>query len=483
MFLADIILMANDKIREFQVNQISIITWSLGKIARGLKNTTTMTSSSSSSSTVAVPTEFHDLVEKLGNQAEFSLYRFSPQNLSNFLLGLSYLQNDSCRKLYFTISVIIKRKLLSFKAQELSNVIWSMATLNFNDIINFLDTFVNHVKVRYHEFKPEEISAILWSLATMKYYDCEKLIERFILRLKDLRNEKRFISDQSFANLLWSFQQFHIKVNDSVIDALLDQWKITVHTNPSFYTPKMEFINLSKYKAQHVFNILFAFADFGYNSKNVNLYISASIEFFRNRWHLFNGQDIGNYLWSLMVFEGQWLDEAMLLEGIDKYKEYGFHKMSLRDIRQMYQCIIHIRIMNPNVDLSECLPRNIEEHWQKIWSDRQKTSPLPLWLTDVLWTYESMGYPCRHRFLVYDLVNTSTIEISKKTKVAIEGISYLRRFQNLPGQPIMRFLWKLKILEKLGYQVILIDQVEWETLKGDDRKEYLKSKLDEIILN
>lgn len=105
------------------------------------------------------------VIKKLGRWANFRVTEFTPQGLSNFLVGASKVQAKLSVEFVTRAASHIFSKKGELNQQDVSNTIWALAKLRFfpgNDALSL----ISHVDEKnMRQFKAQEISNLLYSCA------------------------------------------------------------------------------------------------------------------------------------------------------------------------------------------------------------------------------------------------------------------------------------------------------------------------------
>jgi len=376
------------------------------------------------------------------------------------------LENKSVHSLLPSLMENTKRKLRSFDSQELANLIWSLAKLKYMDIPDFLPLALNQASSILDLFIPQQLSILLWSLASFQVQDQDVLIDRIVKALLDWDGP---VSSQSIANVFWGLQQLQLRFPDEDLTTLLNKCRTLLEAPVD---------SITSTQIRHLLNMLIALSDFQCWTEPVQKVVKILKKCIMSSTAAFSLQDMCNFLWALLIMDHRSLSEDLLAHAGAFLQDQPPEKVKDEDIRQFYQCLLHVKVFRSDLDTARVIPRELEIKWRLKWSLRQGTSPLPLWLADALICLEDLGYVCRGRFLTQGLLNTCTINLDDYFKYAIEGISLTRSYRNLPKRPRGRYRWKVRVLEAMGFEVIAITEQEWIDAIGQiQKKEYLKQKI------
>ncbi|GMH42110.1 hypothetical protein BSKO_10029 [Bryopsis sp. KO-2023] len=462
--VAELLVLVYAQADNFASRNLANVMWGLGKIGPGLKG-------------IPVPLlTFQQLMQKMGEAAkvQFQINTFSHRHLSNFLYGAARLEDTtSMRALILQFARHGKTIVDDFLDQELANFVWALAKLNYLDNHGVLPVVVESAKKRVDTMAAQEVSNILWGLAMMNYYDCEELLDGLLIPQTQSKWRKT-MSSQSLSNFVWSAHSLHMKIDEAeglrLLDGLFSGLKETIQETPSYH--------LDDFDAQHVTSCLYVYSEFGYKSKWVFAFVRATKVYFEHYKDRFNMQDISMLAWSLAMLDE--LDDKTM-SAVLRFVRFSKPTDPLKpqDARQLYQCLLHLKIFHPEIKLTEDIPEAVEALWRHNWVERQKTSPLPEWMSVALVYLEQMGCVCKGRSMVGGILNTCTLDFEDGLKFAVEGLSYARRFYGGLYPPKARFLWKRKTLEALGYEVIVLDERKWALLSGkENTQKYLQEMVD-----
>ena len=435
---------------ELKPRHVGNVIWALGKIRLQMHHT--------NSSWMA----WEPLLYQLVQQGVQRIQEFLPLNISSVLLGLAYLENQNCRPFLPVLVNRAKSMLHAFTPQQICNTIWGLSRLRYIDRQNFLSKIVEQADDMIDAFTTPQMSVTLLSLATFHFLENESIIES-IVEIMGTRE----CHSQPLAIVLWSLLQLFIRPTDAQIGRLLEDC-------PGFAQPPRSFEQV-----RDLCMILVALADFDYRSSrrmDLSVRLKRALE---AKPIIFTAQDVCNFIWALLIMDSPLLDPNFLDMMFSCLQRIGLETLRDEDIRQFYQGILHVKIFRIRDPEFSLLPTEIEQRWKAVWCVRQVTSPLPLWVAQALVVMERMGYKCQGRFLEQGLINTCTLDLADNFKYAVEGISFVRSFRTPPGRTTGRYLWKVRLLETMGYEVLRIEQGEWMKLVHlDAKKSYLQGKID-----
>lgn len=436
--------------------QISNVIWGLGSIRLQMDLKTQ---------------SFHDWEELCFGLVNIGVDRirsFNAQNVSNLLVGLARLENQSCRRLLPAFTRRGAAILKSFKPQELGNTIWALASLRYVDHTDFLAPAFNEAERSISLFQSQSLALMLWSLAALHYINCAGLVEKTVLALKQTG-----CSTHTLSIALWSMQQLQIRPFDADLDHLINSCSELgndLSSSSRIRDTVMSFVVL---------------VDFGWQSPHVLTLKNKLCTALFEDASLFSQQDICNMIWAgVLANDASILHSDFLKQCFHVLEGLGLENLRDEDIRQFYQAIVHLSAFNPQSVHRLILPKDVEKRWKTVWCVRQATSPLPLWVASALVSIEDMGYVCRHDVVEEGFISTCIVNLGDSMKYAVEGITIFRCYRNEPDRLTARFRWKLHLLAAMGYEVICIEERQWLSLTSRDSKEgYLKQKIDDARAN
>lgn len=437
------------------------VVWGLGKIGPLVKQ-------------ISVPSaDFRSFMLGIGQQTLKSTRRnkFSHRHLSNFVYGVACMEDSTLKSLVVTLAVQSKSIMDEFLDQEFSNLVWALAKHEFYDLEGVLSAVVNSAKKRVNSLSALEVSNIVWGLARMGYYEAADLLD-MLLAPPTQRLWMKDMSPQSLSIFVWSAHSLNYKLK------LIPSEKIvsSVFVDPGY--DGRQTADLSLFEPQHIMIALYAYSEFGYTSKWVQKFVEAAKIYFFNCHMMFRNYDVSLLGWSLMMMDQ--LDGSTMSHLLRCIR---FSKPSdpLQDIdaRQIYQCLLHLRILHPEVVISQNVPKEVENAWRNNWLLRLKSMTIPDWMSNALVHLERMGHVCKRLTLIQGAVSTCTLDFEDGLQYAVEGLSYSRRYWTEGHPPKSTYHWKVRILRALGIEVVELDEIAWEKLVGQHAiREYLQTRID-----
>ncbi|CAD7695230.1 unnamed protein product [Ostreobium quekettii] len=432
-FLGRLLSLVYLKSTELRSQNISNVVWGLGKLGARLRGLPEMAS-------------LDMVLQELSSRAADQINDFRPQNLSNLVTGLAHLEDSHSQKLLAVIARATKPQIDSFKNQEIVNLLWGLSKLGYLDVEGLFPTAIDSVRGRLATLKPQELSSFLWALAAMGHTECADVVTEVLQQIVP-EDGARPLGPQALSCLMWSASAMKFRPQDKEVRELLGQASSSLEN----FTP------------QNVFMCLYAAAEF---HCNIPAFAQAAKAYFMKHWRRLSPQDIMNCIHSLMVLDD--LDLRTLLQAVN-YAEMWPGHLNERDKRQLYQCILHFRLFYPEVSTERLMSQRLEEECRMLWEGRQKTSPVPRFVLDALVVLEHAGNVCSSRQVVAGVVNTSTVQLPNGRRFAVEGIYIPRGFKNT-GALNGRYLWKERVLERLGWPVARLHMEAWSELTSQNDK-------------
>lgn len=447
--------------KTFDKRNIANVVWGMGKIGPLLQ-------------AVPIPyITFEILMDAIMDRAKGKTNRemFSHRHLSNFLYGLACLEHHRHKAQIEEFSVQAIHVMDDFLDSELSNFVWALGKFRHFDRKGVLAKAVQSAKKRVNSMGPQEISNFLWGLAVMEHLDCRDLLDMLLVpHTQNLWTKDK--SSQTISMFVWSAHHLGFKIGSISADDL-----ISSPFSQAARVDTQQTVDLSNFQPQHVVTVLYAYSQFGYKSKRVDGFVLATKIFFLKFASLFNNQDVSMMAWSLMMMDE--LDGATMSRILYHVRYVKpTDPLSPEDVRQLYQCLLHLRLLHPEVVISQVIPSEVEKIWRGVWMVRQRTSPVPDWVSHALVHLEKMGYVCKARCMVGGIVNTTTLDFEDGMKYALEGLSYTRQYTNVVDAPRANITWKMRLLRTLGYEIVELEESKWEGLYGEDKiREYLRHRV------
>eukprot|EP01025_Chloroclados_australasicus_P015545 TRINITY_DN1746_c0_g1_i5.p1 TRINITY_DN1746_c0_g1~~TRINITY_DN1746_c0_g1_i5.p1 ORF type:complete len:585 (-),score=48.84 TRINITY_DN1746_c0_g1_i5:61-1815(-) len=327
------------------------------------------------------------------------------------------------------------------KPVDFANILWAMAKLQFINGFQWSDFLIASTQFDVEDYKPQDVSNFLLVMALRQQYNTEINLNAVLHFVECSKRYLHEMKSQEIANLIWSLKVLRFYDQD-VIDAI----------------EEIIIDNKLQFKNQEISIIAYSLANFGVTRKDEvvqELVNQIKLNSFRN------SQQYGNIIYGLSLLNCrleivQDFVNFMIQEDF-KFRKLEFRKEGLCQIRRA-------SIFYGSMGQKLTLPKNIcyvckEKQRLEIMERKSKNYQF----LEQVFTFIQLRYPhAQKRVSIQGGEMVVSIKIIKGLRrVAVEPRTQASYFSNFPLQLTQISQAHLDILELLGWNVVVVQQLRW----------------------
>lgn len=224
------------------------------------------------------------------------------------------------------------------------------------------------------------------------------------------------------------------------------------------------------------YNVCFCtLAEFGYKDEII---LEKLKEIYKNDY--MSKASVIQYGWCLSILNA--FDVNTVKWYVNEINDVEESDLTEVEKRQIYQCLIHIYVLQPEfsryLDIDPIFEKSCASIWKRRIRDKAYTKNLVL---KAFVSLREMGFLCNRnesvlggRFSIAAIRHTN---LNQRFKLSFD-VGFKNDIKRLRGQQ----RWKNKILEKLGWTILDINDREWVKLqKQEEKREFLRSQIRKLI--
>ena len=350
-------------------------------------------------------------------------------------------KNDFIRSFYNRINSLITH----FNSQELANTIWAMATLKVNHS-QLISMIANESIQKISQFNCQELVNTIWALATLKvnHPQLTHLISSKIV------NKISQFNPQDLANTIWVLAT--LKLNDSQLINIISQECIK---------------KISQFSCQNLANTIWALATLKVNhSQLTHLIASESI----HKISQFSRQDLANTIWALATLNSYHSELFSRIASLVKKHLANFNKTNIRQIYYVYLVAKYIWKID---DIDDLLPLNVIKPFFNL----QKIEVNPSKLQKEVFQFVSQQINCQNEFITEEFLSIDIAIQESRIAIEVNGPYHYLSDKSLDGSSNSKY----RLLEQLGWEVIVISYSKWDELSTTDKTNYINDLLNSSV--
>ncbi|CAD7703026.1 unnamed protein product [Ostreobium quekettii] len=455
--LTSLFVLIKAKWKEMDARQISELVWSFARLGSAML---TLRAPPMDLKTVGETTignvDAGELFVELVEMSEDYCKDFTPTDVLILVRGIVDMPYP---KGYGTAQRLIaglKSIVTDFNSQDVANLLWCLTKPELGSHDDLLVDVVKHAETLVREFTPQGVANTAWALAKLQCQECETLLAVITTTVED--NLEGF-KPQEVANLAWAMARLMYLPRPKFLSRLAD----------------LGADRLRLFNFQETCNLLFAFSVFAFQDPG---FLAACRAKF-----LGAGSDVGlrdamSAVASFAVLDC--LDDDIMSWAIQRADDHGFENMNASQRRQLYQGVLHMRLMQPDAQAVAQMPVEVDVTCRASWLDEEERYEPTGTTAEVLQAAQrgDLGECCSQAaFGPESAFCGSTLSTKDGTTFVLGTGDYLR-FRNMPKMATGQMKWREKMLATSGLFVLRVDPNEWGAMNSEERKvAYLRRKL------
>jgi RAP domain-containing protein/uncharacterized protein DUF1601 len=303
-----------------------------------------------------------------------------------------------------------RRKIRDFNSQNIANTLWAMANLDYRNEKVLIELYYE-AQFKICDFNGQDITNTLWAMAKLDYRHEKLLFELCHQAQRKIRD----FNSQEIANTLWAMATLDYRDQKLLLELCHKVGR-----------------KICDFNSQNISNTLWAMATLDYRNEKLLLELCHEVQY---KIRKFNSQNISNTLWAIAVLDHYDADLNHHLLSTS----YSFSIIQLSQIQQY------------NLYFDE----SIKVDFTPISVDGISSSKLHIDISNVL---HDIGIKHENEIEVLKSVVVDIYIPKSKNIIEVNGPSHYLSDGTLNGES----KFKVRLLEKYGYNVIIIPYWEWD---------------------
>ncbi|CAD7698006.1 unnamed protein product [Ostreobium quekettii] len=424
--LSTLMGIALEKADQFRPHHLSQIVWACSRLGHSV-----LSIPAGDGTTAA-------LIKLLVRRASETSADFTPMSISQLLYGLARLEYPGPLALLTPIVNMVGPQVGGFSAQGLSNTLWSLAKLNYRNHSGVVQSICNRLHSQIDEFGPQALANMAWALAVLRHGVSASTLQSIEEAAAAKSSQFRIME---MGMLLWAFRQLHYRPDKEFLE------------NAATLAMRRMF---TSFKPADASLYLMSCADWNFQAPGL---ISA----LKVRVLLQDDLELRhccNVAWCLAILGDH--DVEALSRVVAHILKYDSRHLSETQKRQLFQTFLSFRLFQPKCDINAIVPKMLETACKECWIECQQKSSLPPPVVEIMSVLRQIGFSCNcPHHLGGGLLVAGTALNRAGIRFAVEMITPMRCFNNSPSSLLGTYLWRERVLEALGWQVLRIWHDDW----------------------
>ena len=455
--LASLFVLIKAKESEIDPRQISEIMWSCGKLGRAVLKLRAPSMDLKTVGEAERTIDVAEFVASLIDKSEELRDSFTPTDVLVFTRGVIDLPYPEGHMAVARLLACLESKVTEFNGQDVSNLLWCLTRPGIDPQDSLVAGILAHAQTVVQQMTTQGLANTVWALAKMDTKNCAKLLAGIVNSTED-RLES--FKPQEIANMTWGLARLRFRPTLKMLSRLAD---VSVDRHRFF-------------NSQEICNLLEAFAVFGFQHPK---FLSASQSKFMALDEGFSLRDTMSVVQSFAILD--FLDDDFLSVALSRASEYGIDNMMDFQRCQLYQGILHLRMMCPQSQACQRIPDEIENACCAAWILQEEHTEPDDVSKEVLRVMSESGLA---QCSVCNSIGPSsaflgsTVTTNDGTQFVLQIMTSNAQFTNQPELETGLMKWREKMLAASGLFMLKVDPAQWCKFRSYDQKVgYLKKQL------